>query len=92
MVDYQNVANDVDEIYMGALIFNKMEAMETVRTILTLYFRHKYKQKLDTTHCPDKMLATSASDTFVKILNVIQIYQKTASYFLPELTNILTLL
>lgn len=30
MVDYQNVVNDVDETYMGALIFNKMEATETV--------------------------------------------------------------
>lgn len=87
MVDYQNAANDVDEIYMGALIFNKMEATETLRTILTLYIRHKYKQKLDITHCPDKMLATSASDTFVKILNVIQIYQKTACLLLsPSLS------
>lgn len=87
MVDYQNAANDVDEIYMCALIFNKMEARETLRTILTLYIRHKYKQKLDITHCPDKMLATSASDTFVKILNVIQIYQKTACLLLsPSLS------
>ena len=96
MVDYQNVVNDVDEIYMGALIFNKMEATETVRTILTLYFRYKYKQKLDTLLTAQiKCLPHLLQIFFVKILNIIQIHQKTACLLLSpslELTNILTLL
>ena len=86
----------MDEIYMGALIFNKMEATETVRTILTLYFRYKYKQKLDTLLTAQiKCLPHLLQIFFVKILNIIQIHQKTACLLLSpslELTNILTLL